>query len=202
MLSNTYKILNNYQFILSSSSPRRQQLLSDVGLQFDIVLKEMPEDYPENLPFLKIPEYLSQIKSQNIENDIQLLSYTKPTLIITADTMVICQNRILGKPKNAQECYDMLRFLSDKIHTVITGVTLRKDRETLTFNTQTTLEFGSLTDSEINYYIKTYKPYDKAGAYAIQEWIGLVGIKNINGCYYNVMGLPVHDLLINLLSFC
>jgi septum formation protein len=182
-------IPDNWHFILASRSPRRQQLLCELGLDFKIVVKDYIEDYPDNLSGSGIAEYLArqkalQFKSEISENDI----------VITADTIVWCGNKVLDKPSDFKEAVDILCFMSGKTHEVITGVTFLSNRADYTFSETTRVTFDNLSEEEINYYVKKFQPFDKAGAYGIQEWIGLAGITSIEGSYFNVMGLPIQKL--------
>ena len=186
MLSN----LKNYHIILASKSPRRQELLRGMGVDFEILTKETPEDYPEDLPLDEVPKYLSLQKSLAFTDEELPADY----LLITSDTVVICEGEILGKPKDKEDAERMLRLLSGKTHHVVTGVTVRSAKKTESFAARSNVTFAELDDEEINYYIEHCKPYDKAGAYGIQEWIGYVGISGLEGSFYNVMGLPTRKL--------
>ncbi len=189
--------LEKYDIILSSASPRRKQLLEELGIKFTIKTKSVEENFPANYPVEKVAEYLSELKADAFD-----ISEMKPnTLIITADTIVALEDTILGKPSNYEDAKKMLVSLSGKKHNVITGVTLRMLNKTHSFSANTVVYFSNLTDAEIDYYITNYKPFDKAGAYGIQEWIGHVAIKKIEGSYFNVMGLPTHKLYEELLWF-
>lgn len=186
-------IPDKWHFILASSSPRRQQLLGELGLKFDIVIKEYREEYPSDLSGAAIAEYLAhqkafQFKSGIFDNDI----------VITADTIVWCENKVLNKPVDYKDAFNILRAISGKSHEVITGVTFLSNHEEYTFSETTKVTFDRLSDEVINYYIQEFRPFDKAGAYGIQEWIGLVGIISIEGSYFNVMGLPVQKLFTEL----
>ncbi len=183
-------ILNQtYQFVVASKSPRRQQILHDLGLQFILRRSNLEvEHYPENLSEQDIACELACKKAEltELKNDKEL--------IITADTIVWHNDKILGKPENYSDAFQMLKLLSNNTHSVITGMCL-KDKEGLeSFFTETKVHFTKLTDEEIRDYIERYKPYDKAGSYGIQEWIGYIGIDHITGSYYNVVGLPVQHL--------
>jgi septum formation protein len=186
-------IPDNWHFILASRSPRRQQLLEELGLKFDIIIKDYNEDYPADLSGADIAEFLAfnkafQFRGELSENDI----------VITADTIVWCNNKVLDKPADFNEAADILRIISGKTHDVITGVTFFSNYGDHTFSETTKVKFDHLTDEEINFYIKEFRPFDKAGAYGIQEWIGLTGIISIEGSYFNVMGLPVQKLYTEL----
>ena len=182
--------LNKYNIILASASPRRRQLLEQLGIDFTVkVIDGLDESYPAGLAWQEIPEYLSRKKA---EGHSSLL--TPSTMIITADTLVMLDGKPLGKPADAAEARLMLRNLSGRSHFVITGVTILTMEKSTSFSTTTEVFFDSLTDDEIDFYITRFKPIDKAGAYGIQEWIGAAGIRRIEGSYYNVMGLPLHSL--------
>ena len=181
-------MITNRKIILGSASPRRRELLSLLGLDFTI---ELPvtndESYPEETLYSEIPRLVSLKKSQGFGRDLK-----DDEVLITADTMVFGPQDIpLGKPKDAEDAYKMLAALSGYTHKVITGVTLRTVKVTHTFTTTTEVTFKELSNEEIRYYIDNFQPYDKAGGYAIQEWIGAVGITSISGSYFNVVGLPV-----------
>lgn len=176
--------------ILASNSPRRRELLQHILPSFQIApSRDVDECYPDTLPARQVSEYLSRIKAEAYKDLV-----TDNTLLITADTVVICDNRILGKPKDAAQATEMLQMLSSKEHVVTTGVTVMSATKTISFTETTAVTFNALSDGEIAKYIEVYKPFDKAGAYGIQEWIGCIGISGINGCFYNVMGLPLHRL--------
>ena len=186
MLSN----LKKYHIILASKSPRRQELLRGMGVNFEILTKETPEDYPVELPLDDVPKYLSLQKSLAFTNEELPADY----LLITSDTVVICEGEILGKPKDKEDAERMLQLLSGKTHHVVTGVTVRSLEKTESFAVRSNVTFAQLDAEEIDYYIEHCKPYDKAGAYGIQEWIGYVGISGLEGSFYNVMGLPTRRL--------
>jgi len=190
------KNLDKYQIILASKSPRRQNLLKELNIDFSIVTKEVEEVYPDNLVKEDIPVYLAQIKASAFSGDI-----ADNTLIITADTIVWVDNTILGKPENYDDAFKMLQTLSGNVHTVYTGVCIKTKEKTEIFYAKTDVFFKNLSNDEIEYYLKKYKPFDKAGSYGIQEWIGYVGIEKINGSYFNVMGLPVQMLYEKLKEF-
>lgn len=182
--------LKDYNIILASGSPRRKELLAGLGINFETkVLKGIDESYPNNIPAKEVAEYISKQKAaayKNILND--------KDMIITADTVVINGKEILGKPHNKQQALEMLENLSNKTHSVVTGVTILTKEKSISFSTETKVDFAKLSGEEINYYIDNYKPFDKAGAYGIQEWIGYVAVKSISGSYFNVMGLPIQRL--------
>lgn len=185
--------LSNYTIILASSSPRRQQLLKDLDINFEVQIKEIEENYPENLQYTAITDFLADLKSkpfQLSENDV----------LITSDTIVWCNDEALGKPKNNEEAFNMLCKLSANTHTVITSISIKTLKSQKIINDTTQVTFKKLTADEMNYYIKNYKPFDKAGGYGIQEWIGKIGIEKIEGSYFNVMGLPIHKLYEELMN--
>lgn len=178
-------ILKNYKVLLGSNSPRRRELLAMMDIPFEVVKFDVDESYPANLPAAEVPLYLSKLKSKAYRPKLK-----DGQLLITADTVVICDGKILGKPSNERQAVEMLRTLSGRHHKVVTGVTIATPSSTESFSETTEVEFDNIADDDIKYYVSKYHPLDKAGAYGIQEWIGTVGIKGINGCYYNVMGLP------------
>ena len=193
MLSN----LNKYHIILASKSPRRQELLRGMGVDFEILTKETPEEYPADLPLDEVPKYLSLQKSLAFTDEELPADY----LLITSDTVVICEGEILGKPKDKEDATRMLRLLSGKTHHVVTGVTVRSEEKTESFAVRSNVTFAQLDADEIDYYLEHCKPFDKAGAYGIQEWIGYVGISGLEGSFYNVMGLPTRKLYQCLKAF-
>ena len=186
-------ISDNWHFILASRSPRREQLLRELGLKFDIIIKDYNEDYPTGLSGTEIAEYLSKQKASHFKGEI-----ADNDTVITADTIVWCDDKVLDKPSGYEEAIGILRFMSGKTHDVITGVTFLTNFSMHTFSETTRVTFDSLHEEEIKYYVRKFKPYDKAGAYGIQEWIGLAGITSIEGSYFNVMGLPVQKLYTEL----
>ena len=186
MLSN----LNKYNIILASKSPRRQELLRGMGVKFAILTKETPENFPAEMPLDKVPQFLSQQKSMAFNENELPENY----LVITSDTVVIAENEILGKPKDRDDALRMLTLLSGKTHHVVTGVTIRTAEKIKTFSVKSKVTFANLDAEEMAYYVDNYRPYDKAGAYGIQEWIGYIGITGLNGSFYNVMGLPTRRL--------
>ena len=187
-------LTKKYEITLASNSPRRKELLTKIIPLFKVESKEVEEIYPNNLQGGEIATYLSQLKSKPFQPN-------EKELIITADTIVILDSLILGKPKNPEEAINMLTLLSGKKHKIITGVTIRTKDKELSFYDTTKVEFYNLKPDEIEHYVKEYKPFDKAGSYGIQEWIGCIGIKNMKGDYYNVMGLPIHKLYRKLKQF-
>lgn len=186
--------LNNYKLILASGSPRRQQFFKDLELDFEIRLKEVEEIYPENLRASEVTDYLALLKADAFE--------LQPNeILVTSDTIVWLDNKVIGKPKDYEDAFVILKELSDKTHQVVTSVCLKSVSKTKVFNVTTKVTFAELTDEMIEFYIETHKPYDKAGAYGIQEWIGLVGIEKIEGSYTNVVGLPTEKFYKELLCF-
>ncbi len=187
--------MSNIKLILGSKSPRRQALIQELGFPVEIRTKEVEEVYPETLAAEDVPEYLAKLKAaplkdQLIENEI----------LVTSDTIVVLGDEVLGKPAGAEESKEMLSRLSGNTHSVITGVCLTSKQKQLTFSTRTEVFFSELNLPEIEHYIEKFEPFDKAGSYGIQEWIGYIGVSKIEGCYYNVMGLPLHDLYTSLKS--
>ncbi len=186
----------DYVYVLGSQSPRRQQLLKGLGLPFTVRVTDMPEDYPDGLKMTEIPVYLAERKAE------QLMPQSgSGEMLITADTIVWLKGEVLGKPGDEVHAREILRKLSGQVHQVVTGVCLCTSRKVRTFFSVTDVEFKTLTSSEIDYYIREYKPFDKAGAYGIQEWIGLAGIIGIKGSYFNVVGLPVQQVYEEILQF-
>lgn len=178
-----------FTLVLASKSPRRQALIAELGIPFEVRIKEAEENYPADLEPHKVPEYLAQLKAAPLRTGL-----AENEVLLTSDTVVILDNQVLGKPADEAEAKKMLRNLSGKTHEVITGVSLLSLREEVVFSSCTKVTFSELEESEINYYVAKFKPYDKAGSYGIQEWIGYIGVQKIDGCYYNVMGLPLHDV--------
>ena len=180
--------LKNYNIILASKSPRRQQFFKDLNLDFTIQLKEVEEIYPKELKGTEITEFLADLKSKAFTN------LSDKDLLITSDTIVWLENEALGKPKNEADAFKMLQSLSGKKHEVISSISIKTNNFQKIISDVTSVYFKEISDEEINYYIKNYKPFDKAGAYGIQEWIGFIAIDKIEGSYFNVVGLPVHKL--------
>jgi septum formation protein len=188
---------DKYHFILASKSPRRQQLLSDAGVKFELATIDYEEIFPEHLKGKEIAEYLSRQKALHFRHE-KISPYH---IIITADTIVWCNGRVLDKPSDPEEAFEILSILSGNTHEVITGITLLSDVSMHTFSETTKVTFDKLTKEEILYYIDNFRPFDKAGGYGIQEWIGIIGNSRIDGSYFNVMGLPVNRLLKELRNF-
>jgi septum formation protein len=188
--------INNNKIILASGSPRRKQLLSELGLKFDIVIQEYDETYPEGLSGVEIARYLAHKKAASFKNEI-----TDKQVVITADTIVWCNNKVLGKPHDTNDAIKILNEISGNTHEVITAVTIFSLLKEITFSESTKVTFEPLSSEEISYYVDKFKPYDKAGAYGIQEWIGIIGCSHIDGSYFNVVGLPVQRLYKELYNF-
>ena len=180
----------DYRIILASNSPRRQELLSGLDIDFEVItLPDIEESYPETLRKEEIPVYIAKHKAIAYQKYLD-----KNTILITADTIVWLNGNVYGKPENEQEAKRMLQILSGQTHEVITGVCLTGLEKQKSFYTLSKVKFAELDEEEIDYYVKKYKPYDKAGAYGVQEWIGYIGVEKIDGSFYNIMGLPVRVL--------
>lgn len=179
-----------YRLVLGSSSPRRKDLLASLGFEFEVMSKEVEENYPLSIPRESVPEYLAHLKSMAFTDEELPENY----LLITADTMVLLENKPFHKPKDRDQAIRTLYSLSGQTHKVITGLSIRSKEKQYTFSVESKVTFRVFTLEEIEYYVDTYKPYDKAGAYGIQEWIGYVGIESVEGSFYNVMGLPTQRL--------
>lgn len=182
--------LKKYNIILASKSPRRQELLKGIGVEFSILTKDVDESYSRNISVFDVAPFLSLKKAKAFEES----ELPKNYLLITADTIVVVNDKILGKPVDAEDATNMLRLISGKKHSVITGVTIRTAEKIKTFSVTSKVSFDVLDEDEIEYYVSEYKPFDKAGSYGIQEWIGYIGVKNVEGSYFNVMGLPTYKL--------
>jgi len=191
------ELLANKRLVLASSSPRRKLLLEGVDLEFSVeVNNDIPEEFESSMEINLVPEHLARLKSSGfgrILNDSEIL--------VTADTLVLCDGKILGKPADRSDAFQMLKMLSGNRHTVLTGVCIRDNYSEKSFTSETIVYFRELKDDEIYYYIDNYAPYDKAGAYGAQDWIGYIGISRIEGSYFNVMGLPIQKLCTELESF-
>ncbi len=191
------EIIKNYRIILASKSPRRQYLLKELGIDFEIMADtETDESYPPELSRHEIPVYLAEMKA-----DRAMASVPDKTLLITADTIVWLKGKVINKPDGYAEALKMLEELSGEVHEVLTGVCLSAKQKRHSFYTSTLVYFARLLKEEIRYYVEQYRPYDKAGAYGIQEWIGYIGIERIEGSYFNVMGLPVQELYREMIKF-
>lgn len=190
-------VAKDYKIILASNSPRRKELLAGIDVQFEVrVIQDIDESYPADLPTKDIAEYISHKKAAVYQQQM-----APDELIITADTIVVLGNEVMGKPHDEADARRMLRELSGQTHQVITGVTLTTIQKQISFSVETDVTFKALSDSEIDYYVSHYKPFDKAGAYGIQEWIGHIGVTALQGSYFNVMGLPVQRIYEALRQF-
>ena len=186
----------NYTLILGTRSERRQEIMRNAGFTFEVAPIDCEETFPPELDLHNIPKFLAEKKSKSYKAPLK-----ENEMLITADTIVLLNNHVLGKPVTAQEAKTTLTLLSGKSHEVITGVCIRTKRKTVSFQEKTTVSFVDLSEDEINFYIEKQNPIDKAGAYGIQEWIGLIGVESIMGSYYNVVGLPIHRLYSELKNF-
>ena len=186
--------IKNYNVILASGSPRRQQFFKDLDIDFTIQLKEVEEVYPNELKGTEITDFLADLKSKAFNN------LSENDLLITSDTIVWLDGKALGKPTDESDAFRMLKDLSGKKHEVITSISIKSKYFQKIINDTTIVSFNNIADEEINYYIKNYKPFDKAGGYGIQEWIGFIAINKIEGSYFNVVGLPVHKLYKELMN--
>lgn len=197
MVNNMDMTMKDYKVLLASKSPRRRELMELLRIPFSVVnTGGIDETYPEDLPAEEVPQYLA-----NKKGDAYMRHFSGNELVITADTLVILDGEILGKPENRQGAVEMLMKLSGKTHLVITGVSISTRDKRTTFAVRTEVKFAELNASDIEYYVDNYQPFDKAGAYGIQEWIGAVAVEKIDGSFYNVMGLPVHRLYQELKNF-
>ncbi|MBR7003936.1 MAG: septum formation protein Maf [Bacteroidales bacterium] len=188
---------NGKRIILASNSPRRRELLASLGFDFSVDTgTSFIEDYSPDTPHVKVPELMSQGKSHGFHREL-----SPDEILVTSDTMVLCGTEILGKPSDRDDAVRMLKLLSGREHQVITAVTIRSAEQEKTFSVSSNVYFKDLSDSEIDYYIDNYKPFDKAGAYGIQEWIGYIGITGIEGSFYNVMGFPTQRFFEELKAF-
>lgn len=188
--------LKNKNLILASGSPRRQQFLKDLGLEFSIQLKEVQEIYPPGLTGSEITDFLAKLKAKPFDNELN-----SNDILITSDTIVWLDQKAIGKPKNREHAKEMLFLLSGKTHEVISSICLSSKNKQKIFSDTTQVKFKELSNEEIDYYIDKYKPFDKAGSYGIQEWIGFIGIEKIEGSYFNVMGFPVHEFYKEIMKF-
>lgn len=180
------------KIILASQSPRRRQLMEMAELKFDVLIADVDETNPPGMPGEQVPEFLARKKADAVSHLVQ------DAIVIAADTIVLLDHHILGKPTSEADAEDILRRLSGRMHRVVTGVCIRYDGREIAFSVTTEVYFRPLSDGQIKHYVSNYRPMDKAGAYAIQEWIGVTGIEKINGDYYNVMGLPIGDVVLRL----
>lgn len=185
--------LSNYHIILASQSPRRQELLTGLNIPFEIQVIDTEETFPKQLVGVDIPMYLAEKKADEFKDKMD-----ENTLLITADTIVWHEGKVFGKPADKAEATKMLKALSGKTHQVITGVCISDSKRRKTFHVISEVRFARLTTAEIEFYVTNYEPYDKAGAYGVQEWIGFIGVEHIEGSYFNVMGLPIQRLYTEL----
>ncbi len=188
--------LNKINIILASGSPRRQQFFKEMDLHYTIRLKEIEEIYPEHLQAEQITNFLAELKANAFENELK-----ENDILVTSDTIVWLNGKALGKPKNDSDAFTMLQELANKTHEVITSVCLKSTEKTEVFHCVTKVTFSELSDEAIRYYLENYKPFDKAGSYGIQDWIGLIGISKIEGSYTNVVGLPTEMLFQKLMNY-
>lgn len=188
--------LNKYRYILASRSPRRQQLLHELGLRFEVVTRDWTENYPADLKGEEIALFVANEKAKTFKSEVK-----DNEIVITADTIVWCNNKVLDKPAGKDDAWRILREISGNTHEVITGVCLLSKKKQTSFCSSTKVTFTELSDEEINFYINSFSPYDKAGAYGIQEWIGVAACSFIEGSYFNVMGLPVEQVYHELQKF-
>lgn len=188
----------NTKIILASQSPRRKQLLEWAEIPFEVMVSSTDESFPAEMPVEEVPVYIARQKALAIKEKI--VEDAEP-IILAADTVVVLNNKIIGKPTDRQDAINILTELSGKVHRVITGVVLLKGEQEVSFSDITEVSFHTLNEAQISFYVDNYKPYDKAGAYAIQEWIGVVGIQSVSGDFYNVMGLPVSRVVQSLAIF-
>ncbi len=189
--------LKDYKIFLASKSPRRRELLQMLRIPFKVItIGGIDESFPDSVPLLEVPQYISSKKADAYQDRL-----LENDMIITADTMVICGDEIMGKPKDRKDAIEMLLRLSGKTHQVATGVTISTLKRRTSFTTVSDVVFADISQEEIEFYVDNYQPLDKAGAYGIQEWIGAAAVSGINGSYYNVMGLPVHRLYQELKLF-
>lgn len=182
--------IHHYKVYLASQSPRRRDLLKDMGVEFEVVKLEVEESFDPSLSPVEVVQYLSQLKLSPLD----MSQYPAETIFVACDTIVVSNGKILGKPKDEAEAVQMIKELSGHTHTVLSGLTVATPVRSLTDYRSTEVEFADLTEEEIAYYVRQYRPFDKAGAYGVQEWIGCMGIKSMNGSFYNVMGLPTRLL--------
>ncbi len=184
------------RLVLASQSPRRRELMQGANLRFEVVCYNVDESYPADIPVEEVPEYLARLKGDHYPTELP-----PSDILITADTVVICNGDILGKPKDRDDARAMLGRISGGEHKVVTGVEIRSSQRSVSFSCHSKVRFAQLTAEEIDYYVEQYVPLDKAGSYGIQEWIGYIGIEGIEGSFYNVMGLPIQRLYSELNKF-
>lgn len=196
-MNNRLKNLRKRNLILASRSPRRQMLLDGLDVSFEIKVKNTKEVYPKDMPVEEVPIFLSKLKAKAFD----ITKLYDNDIVITADTIVVLDGKIIGKPKSKKEAIKIIQSLSGNKHTVITGVCLTSNKKQVTFSAKSTVYFREISTEDIEYYVEEYSPMDKAGAYGIQEWIGYIAIEKIEGSFYNVMGLPTQMLYEELLKF-
>lgn len=189
-------MLKGYRLILGSASERRKQFFKDLGLEFQVLIKEIDETFPEELKSFNITNYIAQKKAKAFEGSLQ-----ENEIVVTSDTLVLIEDEVLGKPKTEQEAKNMLKKLSGNVHCVITSVCIKSNYKESLFYDMTKVYFRALSEEEIDFYVENYQPYDKAGSYAIQEWIGHIGIVKIEGSYNNVVGFPTEKFYQELKNF-
>lgn len=180
--------MDKLKIVLGSKSPRRQSLVKELGFEVEVRMKEVEEIYPDTLALVDVPEFLAKLKSEPLKSALK-----DNEVLLTSDTVVIHEGKLLGKPKNREDSIQMLKRLSNSSHTVVTGVSLNSTNKSYSFSSHTEVYFSEISDEDIIAYVDQYVPFDKAGSYGIQEWLGYIGVEKIEGCYYNVMGLPLHD---------
>ena len=195
MTNSLQEVLCGYRVILASGSPRRRDFFSSLGIEFTTTSPDVDESYPSSLSYTEIPRYLSLIKARAVE------LHSEKDIVITADTIVCTDDEVLGKPSSREDAIRIIRKLSGRTHNVITGVTIRSIVKEMTFHCTTSVTFDTIEEKDIVYYVDKFSPMDKAGAYAIQEWIGEIGITQINGSYHNVVGMPMAQLYSALKTF-
>lgn len=190
------------KLILASQSPRRKQLLNDAHIDFEIIIEPTDESYPPDLSYDLVPEFIAEQKALAVIEKLKATQqFSNEVVVLAADTIVVLENDIIGKPKDAADAKNILRRLSGQMHEVVSGVCIMQGNKKELFHSITKVYFNTLTDDQIEFYIDQYKPFDKAGSYAIQEWIGLIGISSIEGDLYNVIGLPVNKVIKVLQAF-
>ena len=189
-------MLENKKIILGSKSPRRKDLLTSLGIKYELRTQDVEEIFPEAMHPEDVPAFLARLKAKELQ-----ITLVENEILITADTVVIMDDKVVGKPADPEEAFEMVKNLSNKVHKVVTGVCIAEKERSMSFSETTFVHFRRLSEAEIKHYLHQYKPFDKAGAYGIQEWIGRIGIEQINGCYYNVMGLPTSRLYMELNKF-
>lgn len=181
--------MDKLKIVLASKSPRRQELVKELGFPVEIRIKEVEEIYPDTLNLVDVPEFLAKLKAEPLKDNL-----LDNEILLTSDTVVIHEETLMGKPKDRDDAIDMLKQLSNSSHKVVTGVSLISNSKSHSFSTTTEVFFSEILEKDIIKYVDTYSPFDKAGSYGIQEWVGYIAVEKLDGCYYNVMGLPLHDV--------